>query len=87
LGLFVGHIEKSRNRVNKTLRAVNSDPDILSLDGENMCGLLAYNQFGSTNTLPIKTCLLIGPEGENRDVIARKLVHADITEHLGIGRI
>ncbi len=70
-------------RVEEQLWQTDADPEILFLDGSKVFGLFGYNNYGSSHTLPHKTCLLIGTKGTNIDVIAHEFVHADIANRLG----
>lgn len=44
---------------------------------------MSYNSFGSTDFLPGRTCIVLGPDGRNVDVFAHELVHAEIADRLG----
>lgn len=81
--LFSEYVAGGRTRIENKLWATKSFPKILFLDGEKVFGLFDYNKYGSSIALPYKTCLLIGPEGTNVDIVSHELVHADIAEMLG----
>lgn len=77
------YVMLGRERIKTVLWDQSSTPEILFLNGEKVFGLLEYNNYGSSISLPHKTCLLIGPKGLNIDVISHELVHADIAMMLG----
>ena len=81
-----GYVAAGRSRIEETLWSIRSAPEILFLDGEKVFGLFDYNRHGSAVALPGKTCLLIGPEGTNVDVVAHEMVHADLAGLLGYRR-
>lgn len=79
-------VDNAVQRVDEQLWQTVANPEILFLDGNKVFGLLDYNNYGSAYTLPHKTCLLIGTQGTNIDVLAHEYVHADIAARLGYWR-
>ena len=76
-------LNDAKARVEQLLWKSTASPQILFLDDKPVFGLLNYNNYGSSISLPHKTCLLIGSKGANVDVIAHELVHAEIAHQIG----
>jgi len=80
---FHATTRQARERIKNDIWGQTSNPEILLLNVEKVFGVLPYNQYGSTIVLPHKTCILIGPKGNNVDVVAHEMLHADIAEQIG----
>jgi len=80
---FYATTQKARERIKQDVWSQASNPEIILLNAKKVFGVLPYNPYGSTFVLPHKTCILIGPKGNNVDVVAHEMVHADIAEQIG----
>jgi len=73
----------ARQRVVNTFGSSNSDPLIIFFDSADAFPFFNPNPFGSAQFIGNRACLFIGPEGQNVDVVAHELMHADIFNHIG----
>jgi len=81
-------LQKARTRIESTFGAIRSRPQIYFFDQQGKYSPLKLNSYGSTSFLGYKTCIAIGPDGQNINVIAHELMHAEIEERAGFwGRL
>lgn len=45
------------------------------------------NETGAMNRMPWCSCIIIGPEGQNVDVMAHEMLHAEIQKRVGLWRL
>jgi len=76
-------LEKARSRIESTFGSLQSQPTVYFFYLENSYWPLKLNQYGSTSFLGYKTCVAIGPHGQNVDVVAHELMHAEIAARTG----
>jgi len=76
-------LKNARLRIQSTFGTPQSQPVVYFFDQENALWPLKVNQFGSTSFLGYKTCIGIGPHGQNVDVVAHELMHAEIAYRAG----
>jgi len=76
-------LQKAQSRIESTFGSLRSQPTVYFFDQKKHFWPLKLNQFGSTSFLGYKTCVAIGPQGQNVDVVAHELMHAEIAERVG----
>lgn len=77
---------QAQARVASTYGATRARPKVLFLDDMNAFWPAGRNATASTDFLPGRTCVVIGPQGRNVDVLAHELVHAEVVDRLGFRR-
>ncbi|MBT1449782.1 hypothetical protein KJ365_02735 [Glaciecola sp. XM2] len=76
-------IEDATNRVSTTFGDMTATPImILTLNKEQSANFFA-SETASSHFSPFNNCLVIGPKGQNVDVVAHELVHAEVYARLG----
>ena len=70
-------------RIETTFGPVESKPIILFFDHPGGFGPFRLNAFGSTQLIGSRACVMVGPKGQNVDVVAHELMHAEIHHRVG----
>lgn len=73
-------------RIEATFGTPRATPVIVHLGTATALWPLPYNSFGSTDFLPGRTCVVLGPDGRNVDVMAHEMMHAEIADRVGFWR-
>jgi uncharacterized protein YccT (UPF0319 family) len=73
----------ARLRIESTFGAVESKPIIVFFDQPNGFGPFRLNAYGSAASIGSRTCVMVGPKGQNVDVVAHELMHAEIHHRVG----
>lgn len=76
-------IKKASDRIESKFGSMRSQPIIYFFDLEGGFWQRKLNPYGSTIHLGYRTCVAIGPYGQNIDVVAHELMHAEIEERAG----
>lgn len=76
----------ARHRIARTFGPPRAGPVLVQLSQPDALWPFFYNSFGSTDFLPGRTCIVIGPEGRNVDVLAHELMHAELAARVGFWR-
>lgn len=76
-------IKKAQARIRSRFGPLESSPTTYFFDTTDSFWRLKLNSYGSTSFLGYKTCVAIGPNGQNVDVVAHELMHAEIASHTG----
>lgn len=76
-------LHEARSRIDSKFGAVRSKPTVYFFDQVDKFWPLTLNPYGSTSFLGLKTCVAIGPDGQNIDVVAHELMHAEIESRAG----
>lgn len=76
-------ISESRVRIKNTFGAPGAKPIVVFFNDANAFWPLRLNEYGSTQFIGSKVCVLIGPKGQNIDVVAHELMHAEIAAQVG----
>lgn len=74
---------ESRERIANTFGEPKAKPILVYFSRPDGFGPFKLNAFGSTQFIGSRTCVMIGPEGQNIDVVAHELMHAEIHERAG----
>jgi uncharacterized protein YccT (UPF0319 family) len=73
----------ARLRIESTFGAVESKPIIVFFDQTNGFGPFRLNAYGSAASIGSRTCVMVGPKGQNVDVVAHELMHAEFDHRVG----
>ena len=76
----------ARERIKDTFGAPEANPMVLFFDQEDAFWPLKLNPYGSTSYLGKRSCVFVGPEGQNTDVTAHELMHAEIAHRIDFKR-
>jgi hypothetical protein len=70
-------------RISGTFGAARAHPIVVHISKLDALWPFSYNNFGSTDFLPGRTCIVLGPDGRNVDVYAHELLHAEMADRVG----
>lgn len=70
-------------RIAATFGPARAHPIVVHISKPGAMQPFHYNSFGSTDFLPGRTCIVLGPDGRNVDVYAHELFHAEIAHRAG----
>lgn len=76
-------LSAAKTRITEKFGPMGSDPTVVFVDNAKSFWPLALNDYGSTSFVGFKTCVTIGPKGQNIDVVAHELMHAEIEHRVG----
>ena len=71
------------SRIATTYGPARAEPVIVHLSRADALWPFSYNSFGSTDFLPGRSCIVLGPDGRGVDVYAHELLHAEIADRVG----
>ena len=74
---------ESRERIANTFGEPTARPVLVYFSRPDGFGPFKLNAFGSTQFIGPRACVMIGPKGQNIDVVAHELMHAEIHERAG----
>ena len=76
-------IHAAQSRISSRFGPLKSQAVVYFFDAPDSYWPLTLNTYGSTSFLGYKTCVSIGPNGQNVDVVAHELMHAEIASRTG----
>lgn len=76
-------LKQASDRIESKFGSLRSRPIIYFFDQQDKYWPLRINPYGSTSFLGYRTCVAIGPLGQNTDVVAHELMHAEIEARAG----
>jgi hypothetical protein len=76
-------LSESRIRITNTFGTPGAKPVVVFFNDKNAVWPLKLNEYGSTQFIGSRVCILIGPKGQNIDVVAHELMHAEIAAQVG----
>ncbi|WP_019677204.1 hypothetical protein [Arsukibacterium perlucidum] len=76
-------ISKGAQRVSDTFGATIASPMIILTDSAQESDKFFASDTATPHVSPFGTCLVVGPKGQNVDVMAHEFVHAEIYARLG----
>lgn len=79
-------IRSAIERIHDVYGTPKLQPRILILSDPQMAAKWGANETASMHRLPWRSCIVIGPKGQNVDVIAHELIHAEIMHRVGFFR-
>ncbi|MEH6422549.1 hypothetical protein [Pseudomonas sp. CGJS7] len=75
--------KQAQDRIARVYRAPRAQAVVLFLDDPAAFWPRPRNATGSTDFLPGRSCVVIGPQGRNVDVLAHELMHAELADRVG----
>ena len=79
-------ISKARARIENTFGAPRAKPIVVFFQDTQFFWPLKLNAYGSTSFIGSRACVMVGPKGQNLDVVAHELMHAELFERVGYVR-
>lgn len=77
-------ISEGKQRVNSVFGVMQSNPRIVLVGNESEANKLGANTTATTHMYsPLGTCIVLGPDGQNEDVSAHELTHAEVVHRVG----
>ncbi len=76
-------LDAARVRIRDTFGAPRARPVILFFNDPQAFWPLRLNTYGSTSFVGSRACVLIGPKGQDVDVVAHELMHAELFDRVG----
>ena len=74
----------ARSRITQTFGAPQAQPELVFLQNrKQLWPLASVGWFGSTLMIGTRACVIIGPKGQNVDVVAHELMHAELLDRAG----
>jgi hypothetical protein len=85
-----GHLEGLVASAAERIRLVYGEPEsrpwILITGNASTASRWGANQTASMHRMPGRSCIIIGPDGQNVDVLAHEYLHAEIQDRVGFWR-
>lgn len=79
-------IDSALSRIADVYGPAESTPIILVTSDAYSARKWGANETATLHRLPWQTCMIIGPQGQNTDVIAHEWMHAEIQRRVGFAR-
>ena len=76
-------INLAKSRINNTFGNMTSSPKVIITVTENEAVSFGSNSYGVAHLSPLGQCIVLGPEGQNIDVIAHEYAHAEVHHRVG----
>ncbi|WP_124948817.1 hypothetical protein [Sulfuriferula thiophila] len=78
----------ARTRIQNTFGVPRAKPIVVFFNNPRAFWPLKLNEYASTSFAGTRACLIVGPKGQNVDVVAHELMHAELFDRVGFwGRI
>ncbi|MFK7831453.1 MAG: hypothetical protein AB8B57_16890 [Congregibacter sp.] len=81
------HIDSASERIDFIYGTPESTPRILITSSSQMAANWGANDTASMHRMPWRSCIVIGPKGQNVDVIAHEWLHAETQHRVGFPRL
>lgn len=76
-------LSNARGRIGEVFGEPRSTPIVVFFNSSTSFWPFQLNEYGSTQFVGPRTCVLVGPKGRNVDVVAHELMHAEIADRVG----
>jgi hypothetical protein len=80
---FMQLAQEARTRIEKTFGATQAKPVLVFFKSATGFGAFKLNSYGSTQFLGSRVCAMLGPDGQNVDVVAHELMHVELHHRVG----
>jgi hypothetical protein len=80
---YIELVRDARARIEATFGTPESNPILVMLDQSSGLGPFRLNSYGSTQMVGSRACVMVGPKGQNVDVVAHELMHAELHHRVG----
>lgn len=77
-------LNAAKRRNENIFGALVAEPTILITDSPRAASTYGANEFGTTLKSALGQCIIIGPRGQNTDVMAHELMHAEVAHRAGL---
>jgi hypothetical protein len=77
-------LASGKGRIGKIFGEPQSTPIIVFFNSSTSFWPFRLNDHGSTHVIGTRTCVLIGPNGQNVDVVAHELMHTEVADRIGV---
>lgn len=82
---IIGLIDSAIERIGFVYGKPKSTPRFLITSNTHVAARWAANETASMHRVPWRSCIVIGPRGQNVDVIAHEWLHAEIQQRVDFG--
>lgn len=79
----VKNISNGKERVNSTFGKMIAKPKIVLVGSKDEAAKFGANSTATAHNTPFGTCIVLGPNGQNVDVSAHELTHAEVSHRVG----
>ena len=76
-------IDSAKSRISSTFGMMTSNPKAVVVANKNEASNFGANLFGRAFLTPMGQCIILGPNGQNIDVIAHEYTHAEFHHRVG----
>lgn len=83
---FLELLSGAKARIERTFGTHRAEPTVLFFQDSRAFWPLKLNAHGSTSFVASRACVMVGPNGQNLDVVAHELMHAELVERVGYWR-
>ena len=80
---LLSNINLAKSRINSTFGSMISSPKVIITVTENEAVNFGSNPYGVAHLSVLGQCIVLGPEGQNVDVIAHEYMHAEVHHRVG----
>ena len=80
---YVELVRDARARIETTFGTPESKPILVIFNQSSGLGPFKLNSYGSTQMVGSRACVMLGPRGQNVDVVAHELMHAELHHRTG----
>ena len=81
-----GLLSTARGRIGSIFGTPRSKPIIVFFSNPDGFGPFKLNSFASTQFIGGRACVMVGPNGQNIDVVAHELMHVELFDRVGYWR-
>ena len=79
-------ISGARTRIQKKFGTPRAQPIVVFFNNRHAFWPLRLNEYASTSFAGTRACVMVGPKGQNVDVVAHELMHAELFDRVGYWR-
>ncbi|MCW8879052.1 MAG: hypothetical protein OQK04_12515 [Kangiellaceae bacterium] len=83
VSLILRAISEGKQRVETTFGEMSASPKVVIVKNQVEAAKFGANSTASAHYTPIGTCIVLGPKGQNVDVTAHELTHAEVGHRVG----
>jgi hypothetical protein len=75
--------QQAQERISTMFGPLQSTPYLVFFGETTRLAPFRLNDYGSTQFIGSRACVMIGPKGQNVDVVAHEMMHAELHQRLG----
>ena len=80
---YIQLVHDARARIEATFGMPESKSIVVIFNRSDGLGPFKLNEYGSTQMVGSRACVMVGPKGQNIDVVAHELMHAELHYRVG----